>query len=210
MSGSAKKKCCCAEGLQACCLPDGSCLDLPPAECVAMGGVPQGKGTECGPGSCVLQCPELKDCLANPVVLNCVISNVILWIGDTTSFDYWEIVIADVNIRRFNPNTCTWRVDTFNDFLTRLINLDCSIRPGTISATWVTNLSCAGGNWNLVFGIIPGGDNPPLVACYYLPSENDSPLGTYIACTPDGPCVAGDDCEEFEQPCTNQGSVVLS
>jgi hypothetical protein len=36
------------EELEACCLPDGSCNEYPPAECMALGGTPLGPGTVCG------------------------------------------------------------------------------------------------------------------------------------------------------------------
>jgi hypothetical protein len=39
--------------VEACCLPDGSCEDLPPAECEARGGIPWGPGTVCSPGFCL-------------------------------------------------------------------------------------------------------------------------------------------------------------
>ena len=38
--------------LQACCMPDGSCTDLPPATCAADGGTWQGAGTTCAGVSC--------------------------------------------------------------------------------------------------------------------------------------------------------------
>ncbi len=45
---------------QACCLDDGTCIDLPPSQCLTMQGVPQGLGTVCNQGiEClVLQQPE--------------------------------------------------------------------------------------------------------------------------------------------------------
>ena len=46
MTGVLLKDCCC-DVTQACCLPDGSCVDLPPNECLIQGGTPQGKGTVC-------------------------------------------------------------------------------------------------------------------------------------------------------------------
>jgi hypothetical protein len=33
---------------EACCLPEGVCKDLLPADCLAAGGIPQGQGTSCG------------------------------------------------------------------------------------------------------------------------------------------------------------------
>jgi len=32
---------------EACCFPDGSCMDMPPQDCQAQGGIPQGAGTMC-------------------------------------------------------------------------------------------------------------------------------------------------------------------
>lgn len=46
---------------QACCLPDGSCTDLLPRDCLAAGGVPQGQGTSCGgPATGVETCETLS------------------------------------------------------------------------------------------------------------------------------------------------------
>lgn len=41
-----------AAGPQACCLPDGSCQNLWPAECTLLGGSPEGPGTACGSAGC--------------------------------------------------------------------------------------------------------------------------------------------------------------
>ncbi|MHC1707083.1 MAG: GEVED domain-containing protein [Bacteroidales bacterium] len=41
-------------GYQACCLPDGSCMDLPFNQCLQMGGMPMGDGTTCAVVSCPL------------------------------------------------------------------------------------------------------------------------------------------------------------
>jgi hypothetical protein len=38
---------------EACCYPDGSCADVPPADCTAGGGLPQGAGTVCATTVCV-------------------------------------------------------------------------------------------------------------------------------------------------------------
>jgi hypothetical protein len=41
---------------EGCCLPDGTCANMPPADCLAQGGTPQGAGTACGgvPEACCL------------------------------------------------------------------------------------------------------------------------------------------------------------
>lgn len=82
MSGSARKKCCCPEPPkepQACCLDDGSCLDVPPSECVALGGTPQGKGTECIDGPCdPAPCPTDEVCLTYPTTLSVQITGFII------------------------------------------------------------------------------------------------------------------------------------
>ena len=36
----------------ACCLPDGTCQDLPPRECIRMHGIPQGPGSTCATTNC--------------------------------------------------------------------------------------------------------------------------------------------------------------
>lgn len=47
------RACCCDdEKPQACCLPDGTCIDVLPSECLAMGGAPQGEGTTCATTTC--------------------------------------------------------------------------------------------------------------------------------------------------------------
>lgn len=52
---------------QACCFPDGTCLDLPSGDCLGQGGTPQGSGTTCAtttcqqPGYCA---PPGDDCWA--------------------------------------------------------------------------------------------------------------------------------------------------
>ena len=46
MSGVVAADCCC-DVIQACCLPDGSCIDLPPNECLFQGGTPLGPDTAC-------------------------------------------------------------------------------------------------------------------------------------------------------------------
>jgi hypothetical protein len=58
-----------AEPPEACCLPDGSCLDLPPSQCLAQQGVPQGPGSKCtvaeacclSDGSCAMLDPLCCD-----------------------------------------------------------------------------------------------------------------------------------------------------
>ncbi|UCG15359.1 MAG: hypothetical protein JSV19_08665 [Phycisphaerales bacterium] len=40
------------ELLQACCLPDDSCIDVPPTECVNTSGIPMGPGTQCATTIC--------------------------------------------------------------------------------------------------------------------------------------------------------------
>ena len=54
----------CCESVEACCFPDGSCDDLTPSACIAAGGTPQGKGTEClDPDICEPPvCPSQSDC----------------------------------------------------------------------------------------------------------------------------------------------------
>jgi hypothetical protein len=47
---------------EACCLPGGSCLNLPPDDCTNMDGTPQGPGTSCGP---VMAC-----CLSDGACIN--------------------------------------------------------------------------------------------------------------------------------------------
>lgn len=43
---------------QACCLDDGTCIDLPPSQCLTVQGVPQGLGTVCNQG---IECPVLQE-----------------------------------------------------------------------------------------------------------------------------------------------------
>jgi hypothetical protein len=45
-------ECCCEELDQACCLPDGTCIDTPAADCYLAGGIPQGEGTTCATTDC--------------------------------------------------------------------------------------------------------------------------------------------------------------
>lgn len=62
MTGALLTEKCCSE---ACCLPDGTCVDLPSNECLALDGTPQGCGTSCEDINCVdLQacCFENGDC----------------------------------------------------------------------------------------------------------------------------------------------------
>ena len=42
----------CEEPTEACCFDDGTCNDLPPAECIELGGIPQGPGTDCSIVDC--------------------------------------------------------------------------------------------------------------------------------------------------------------
>ncbi len=48
----------CCGGIEACCELDGSCRDLTPAECLAQGGTPQGRGTVCAN----TECPKVEPC----------------------------------------------------------------------------------------------------------------------------------------------------
>ena len=59
--------------VEACCMPDGNCVDIEAGECLAIGGVPQGPGTECA----TCQCPT-------PVVI-------------TAGTDYWATTHAEIH-----------------------------------------------------------------------------------------------------------------
>ena len=48
--------------LEACCLPDGSCVDVPNADCLAMGGFPQGAGTDCSLVECFVDVIGAASC----------------------------------------------------------------------------------------------------------------------------------------------------
>lgn len=61
---------CAGLGLGACCLPDGSCLDIDTASCTALGGVFSGKGSSCGTTTCA-QPPTGACCLTS----GCMITN---------------------------------------------------------------------------------------------------------------------------------------
>lgn len=41
---------------EACCLPDGTCADLPVPSCLGQGGNPQGRGTDCDSVDCLVAC----------------------------------------------------------------------------------------------------------------------------------------------------------
>jgi hypothetical protein len=43
---------------EACCLPDGSCFDVRPNDCLGRGGIPQGAGTDCAGTACPQPQPE--------------------------------------------------------------------------------------------------------------------------------------------------------
>lgn len=44
--------------LRACCLPGGTCMNLPPATCIAQGGTPQGPGVLCASNPCAAPATE--------------------------------------------------------------------------------------------------------------------------------------------------------
>lgn len=159
-----------------------------------------------------LHCPQVADCVANtPDIMNLLIENVVYWIGDVSPHDYYKIGIADLTIRRVLPNLCGWVRDTFNEFSSVLVDTECREEFQTINATWVSNLFCSGRNWNLDFGLVPGGNNAPLVVCYYMPNLNDSPLGIYTPCTPEAGCSSGGfGCLPRDTKCDDAGSVMLS
>ncbi|MCK4660945.1 MAG: hypothetical protein KAV82_15600 [Phycisphaerae bacterium] len=48
---------------EACCLPDGSCIDVAPDDCVSQGGVPQGPDTDC---QSIPPCPQPQACCYYP------------------------------------------------------------------------------------------------------------------------------------------------
>lgn len=52
---------------EACCAPDGSCVELTAADCVANGGVPQGPGSDCT----VASCTPMEDCNKNGIPDQC-------------------------------------------------------------------------------------------------------------------------------------------
>ncbi len=49
-----------AQAPEACCLPDGTCIDVPPNDCLNFGGTPMGPGTICAQTDCVF--PDEQAC----------------------------------------------------------------------------------------------------------------------------------------------------
>lgn len=48
---------------EACCLPDGTCYDVPAADCILKGGLPQGPGSDCATTECPTPAPIEACCL---------------------------------------------------------------------------------------------------------------------------------------------------
>jgi len=61
-AGNLQIVCTPAGGPEACCFPDGSCLDQTPADCAMNGGTNQGIGTTCATTSCPQPPPANDDC----------------------------------------------------------------------------------------------------------------------------------------------------
>ena len=61
----------CCGRVEACCLPDGTCVNLPPGECVAQGGHPGGPDTSCADLVGCAQGNEPPDCVAAWVARGC-------------------------------------------------------------------------------------------------------------------------------------------
>lgn len=79
-----------ASAQEACCFPDGTCTDVPPADCTAAGGLARGAGTTCA----TVICPPAHDCSTPSVAIP---DNDATGIDDTIHVADMG-TIADVNV----------------------------------------------------------------------------------------------------------------
>lgn len=179
--GSLSSECCdLPPGLEACCLPNGSCADLPPDQCLAQGGIPMGQGTVCSPELCeITACPT--SCPQQFLTVNIagfeMVCGEFSWSGD-----------CSIQVQQVQP--CVWATPGASD--------PCgAAQGGCESRARVLALRCGFLNegWTCNFGIdCVGGAPLSTLFCTFNYSKpnfasNPGPVGHYVflshAC---GPC----------------------
>ena len=201
-------ECCDPPPAQACCLPDGSCLDLPPAECKALGGTPQGKGTECVDTDCISACPnadECADCSPTILIEASGFSFTACFDGNLEDCPGNCVQTGPISIARTANKVgqlCNWDIPG-PDF-----DLHPNCRGQTSIAFWPSgvHIRCIGNRWRVLvkMALLPGA---PVVVdfLYETPNQNNCPFGEYTLSDIDAGAQSG-----WTVISTGPGSVVLS
>ncbi|MCB9864834.1 MAG: hypothetical protein H6820_15875, partial [Phycisphaerales bacterium] len=122
--------------LQACCLPDGTCLDTFLACCTELGGMPQGAGTncattQCGGGALCLPVPGTPFCSSTVCPIagqECLPRCVKTQPGST-------FVLEVVDCECVSPNECHIEVDAANNWQC----VGSCVVPGTVCTTVISD-----------------------------------------------------------------------
>lgn len=218
---------CCPRPTQACCFPDGSCLDLPPAECRAQDGMPKGKRTTCLDFDCPTgECPIADSCADCPGTFLIEVQSVVM--EATPGTLVWNRVLVSVSNL---PPLCSWGGFGNSELYTVIsVDMDRYFGPdGPNACDFIEHIS----DINIVtFATITCNANPPpgqpeswqisvgirindrsRFVCFNRVASNPScPGGGYFRCdgTPDSLCGPGT-CEPQSTDCFPlSSSVILS
>lgn len=181
----------CCQIDRACCFEDGSCLNLPHAECIAQGGTPQRKGTNCADIECLISpqnCPQPKECalcgdtVAFTTTLSYQICGSSIECPGNCMENDWPVLMA------LGRTNCVWSSSAQLTF-----EGTCYNAPFSCDKVSLPEVRCEGQTWHLqvrlsVFASCNFGSTATILIKWTKPNTTNCPFGDYVF---DGFSVSG-------------------